>query len=265
VSYDLRKSLQAKDYNSKTGVMSDFPKDDTHAWNVQLGGIFDISSTRQISFSLARKTRFATMKDRYSYKLGTAIPNPYLTPENAINYDIAYNEKITGIGFYKVSAFFNNIHDVIMQVSNVQGSSSQMQNLGKANYYGAEAEFEAQLISFMNAGANYTYLKRKNISNPNMKFLDTPESKVIMYVKVSLLSELDVTGNMEYNSQRYSTSDGVYEAGDYAVFNLKTSVNLFKHFEMDAGVKNLFDRNYCLVEGYPEAGRTGYLNLRLHD
>jgi iron complex outermembrane receptor protein len=265
ISYDLRKSLQAKDDNSKTGVMSDFPKDDTHAWNIQFGGIYDLSSTRQISFSLARKTRFATMKDRYSYKLGTAIPNPYLIPENAINYDVAYNEKVNGIGSYKVSAFFNDIHNVIMQVSNVQGTFSQMQNLGKANYYGAETEIEAQPASFIKTGANYTYLKRKNISNSDVKFLDTPENKVDVYVSINPISTLEILGDMEYNSQRYSTSDGIYKAGDYAVFNLKVSVNLFKHFDLDAGIENLFDRNYCLMEGYPEAGKTGYMNIRLRN
>ena len=265
ISYDLRKSLQAQDYNSKTGLMSDLPVRDTHAWNVQLGGIYDLSGTRQVSFSIARKTRLATMKDRYSYKLGVAVPNPYLIPETAINYDFAYNEKINGIGFYKVSVFFNYINDVIMQVSNVQGSFFQMQNIGRANYYGAEAEIEVQPISSVNTGANYTYLKRKNISDPDVRFLDTPEHKVIAYINVSPLSRLDFAGSMEFNSQCYSTSDGIYKAGDYTVFNFKTSVNLFEHVEVDVGIQNLFDRCYYLVEGYPEAGRTGYLNLRLHD
>ena len=29
-----------------------------------------------------------------------------------------------------------------------------------------------------------------------------------------------------------------------------------------AGIKNLFDRNYYYTAGYPEAGRNWYLNLR---
>ena len=109
ISYDLREGLQAQDYNSKTMVISNFHMDDTHAINAQIGGIFDLSATRQISFSIARKTRFATMKDRYSYKLGTAIPNPGLIPENAINYDFAYREMVGTIGSYKVSTFYNDL------------------------------------------------------------------------------------------------------------------------------------------------------------
>jgi iron complex outermembrane receptor protein len=32
--------------------------------------------------------------------------------------------------------------------------------------------------------------------------------------------------------------------------------------ELHAGIRNALDRNYFVVEGYPEAGRTMFLNLR---
>jgi len=265
ISYDLRRSLQAQDYNSKTKVMSDFPKDDAHAWNAQLGGIYDFSSNRQFSFSIARKTRFATMKDRYSYKLGTAIPNPFLIPERAVNYDVAYSEIISPIGSYKVGLFFNDIDDAILQVSNASGVLSQMHNFGKAHYYGIELELDAQPFSFLRTGANYTYLKRKNISNPNVQFLDTPEHSTRVYAILVPFSLLSVTGSMEYNSERNSTSDGKYQAGAFSLFDLTATMHFIQHIDLDAGIRNIFDRNYYLVEGYPEAGRAGYLTLRLHD
>jgi iron complex outermembrane receptor protein len=265
ISYDLRKELQAQDYNSKTGVISDFPMDDTYALNAQLGGIFDLSATRQISFSIARKTRFATMKDRYSYKLGTAIPNPELIPEHAINYDVAYQEIIGTIGSYKVSTFYNDLQDVIQQVSNVQGNLSQMQNLGKARYYGGEVEIEAHPVAMLSASVNYTLLKRENISDPGVKFLDTPDHKIVVSTNVYPVSLLDVTASMEYNSKRYSTSDGIYTAGSFAVYNIKTSLNLFKQFVVDAGIQNIFDENYSLTEGYPEPGRTYYATLHIRN
>ena len=265
VSCDLREGLQAQDYNSKTAVMSDLPTDDTHALNAQLGGIFNLSATRQISFSIARKTRFATMKDRYSYKLGTAIPNPGLTPEHATNYDVAYREMVGTIGSCKVSAFYNDLQDVIQQVSNVQGNLSQMQNLGKARYYGSEVEIETHPVAALRADANYTLLKRENISNAGVKFLDTPNHKIVLCASVYPISLVDVTASMEYNSERYSTSDGFYTAAPFAVYNVKTSLNLFRQFVVDAGIQNLFDRNYSLTEGYPEPGRTYYATLHIRN
>ncbi|MBA4312361.1 MAG: TonB-dependent receptor [Chlorobiaceae bacterium] len=262
VSYDLRKSLEAQDYNSKTNTLSDFPKDDAHALNIQIGGIYSISSVSKVTFGIARKTRFATMKDRYSYKQGSAIPNPYLLPEYAVNYDISYHEMIDARGFFKVSAFYNDIRNVIMQITNIQGTLSQMLNFGKARYFGAEAEFELNPIPFMNTGMNYTFLKRDNISDPGIKFLDTPEHKIFFYTTILPISTIDVTLGVEYNSPRYSTSDGLYNAPAYTIFDVKSSLTLFDHVLINFGVTNIFDRNYCIMEGYPEAGRTGYLNVR---
>jgi iron complex outermembrane receptor protein len=262
ISYDLRKSLQAQDYNSKTNTLSDFPKDDAHALNIQIGGIYNISSFRKITVSVARKTRFATMKDRYSYKQGSAIPNPSLRPEYAVNYDISYHEIIGADGFFKASAFYNDIRHVIMQVTNVQGNLSQMLNFGKARYFGAEAEFEIHPIHYMITGMNYTFLKRDNISNPGVNFLDTPEHKIFYYASIFPVSTIEITLDAEYNSMRYSTSDGLYTAQGYTIFDVKSSMTLFDHVLINCGVKNVFDRNYCIMEGYPEAGRTYYLNVR---
>lgn len=265
LSYDFRKELEAQNYDSKSKTISDFQLDNTHALNAQLGGYFNLSEERQLSFSIARKTRFATMKDRYSYKLGTALPNPSLIPEQAINYDLAYQEILSTIGKYKVSVFYNDLNNVIQQVSNVQGNLSQMQNLGKAHYYGSELELDTRILSIVSAGGNYTFLKRENISNPGVKFLDTPEHKIVLYLNVFPISAMEVVASTEYNSARYSTSDGTYPAGPFAVFNLGASLNLFRMFKLDAGIQNLFDRNYSLTEGYPEPGRTFYLTLHFQN
>jgi iron complex outermembrane recepter protein len=265
LSYDFRKELQAQTYDSKSETISDFQLANSHALNAQLGGIFNLSEERKLSFSIARKTRFATMKDRYSYKLGTALANPGLIPEQAVNFDLAYQEILRTIGRYKVSVFYNDLNDVIQQVSNVQGNLSQMQNLGKAHYYGSEFEFDTHILSNVSAGGNYTFLKRKNISNPGVKFLDTPEHKIVLYLNVFPIPALEFAASTEYNSSRYSTSDGTYPAGPFAVFNLGALLNLFRMFKLDAGVQNLFDRNYSLAEGYPEPGRTFYLTLHIQN
>ncbi len=265
LSYDFRKELEAQSYNSTTKTISNFDLANTHALNAQLGGYYNLSDTRQLSFSIARKTRFATMKDRYSYKMGTALPNPSLTPEQAINYDLAYREMLSTIGQYRVSVFYNDLRDVIQSVSNVQGTLSQMQNFQKARYFGSEIEIDAHILSFLSAGGNYTFLKRENISNSSVKFLDTPEHKILLYLNVFPISDLEIIASTEYNSARNSTSDGLYQAGPFAVFNISASLNLLHMFKLDAGVQNLFDRNYELTEGYPEPGRTFYLTLHIHN
>ena len=265
VSYDIRKSLQAQDYDSKTKIVSDFLMSNSEAWNLQIGSIFTLYAGREISISVAKKTRFATMKDRYSYKLGTAIPNPGLKPEMAINYDLSYHEIIGKSATYKVNLFYNDVRDVIQQVSNVQGNLYQMQNLGKARYYGVETEVTVRPISAIDLGANYTLLKRENISNPSVRFLDTPVHKAAIYIGIIPIAPVDIRGSMEYDSKRFSTSDGIYVASAFTVFNINASISVHRNVVFYAGIENVLDRNYSIVDGYPEAGRTGYITLRFHN
>ncbi|MCU0821003.1 MAG: TonB-dependent receptor, partial [Spirochaetes bacterium] len=99
------------------------------AWNLQAGAILSLSAGRELALSVARKTRFSTMKDRYSYKLGTAVPNPGLTPEIAVNYDLSYKETGDERPGYSLSIFFSDLHDVIQQVTNAQGNLFQISYL----------------------------------------------------------------------------------------------------------------------------------------
>lgn len=72
-----------------------------------------------LTFSVDRMTRFATIKDRYSYKMGTAIPNPDLQPENTVNFALQYiDTRIRNVSL-DGSVFYNRIQDVIQNVSNV--------------------------------------------------------------------------------------------------------------------------------------------------
>ena len=48
----------------------------------------------------------------------------------------------------------------------------------------------------------------------------------------------------------------------FAVIGISGTAGFYRGIELQAGVNNLFDRNYAIVDGYPEAGRTAYVNLR---
>nr|WP_254086177.1 TonB-dependent receptor [Dawidia cretensis] len=95
VSFNTRKSDQAEDYNATTQAISDFPSNDNTAVNAQIGISWSINPRHTLFGAVARKTRFATIKDRYSYRMGQALPNPDLTAEVAVNYDLRYTGKLT--------------------------------------------------------------------------------------------------------------------------------------------------------------------------
>jgi iron complex outermembrane receptor protein len=265
VSYDFRDNIQADNYDAQTDSIFPFPANRDAALNAQIGLDYNISEIHNIRISLARKTRFGTMKDRYSYRLGRSLPNPTLKSESALHADISYSLTKTNLIQLEASLFYSLLNDVIQEVYGVDPDNSavyQLQNTGKAVFYGLETD--AAIIpdtSFM-AGLSYTYLKRKNLSRPELIFTNVPEHKVFGYLKYEKPTKFYILFNSGFNSERPSTSDGLYVAEAFFISNIKVSIKVWKIFVLEAGINNLFDVSYCYYEGYPEEGRNFEFTIR---
>jgi iron complex outermembrane receptor protein len=266
-SFANRVSIEAQNYNSNTGAITDFPHNNNNAWDLQGGLEYKVGTDGVLSFSVARKTRFATIKDRYSYSLGAGIPNPYLTPEYSVNYDLGYKSTLTRWLTLESALFYSHIEHTILSVNNVEYDSStrvwesQVQNVGRSEYVGGELGLEAPLSPSVKLGANYTYIKRNDLSNPSILFTDVPRSKLFGYAQYSYRDLFYIQVNGEYDSKRNSTSYGAV-ADAFSLFNAVASYHVWKYFSLEGGVNNILDRNYSLVEGYPEPGRNYFVNLR---
>ena len=264
-SYNNRASIKAQNYNSTTKVITDYPTNDNNAVNVQGGLVYKLDAQNALNLSVARKTRFATTKDRYSYRLGTAIPNPDLQAEYSVNYELGYTGIFNSLRV-QAAAFYSKINNTILSVSNVYLDpvrnvwQSQLQNVGQSEYLGAEAGAEYMILTSLKAGLNYTYVKRNNLTNAALHFTDVPEHKVFGFLQYQLRNRFTIQANTEYNSDRYSTTYGV-KSGSFMLLNTSATVNVWRYFSVEAGINNIADRNYTLVEGYPEAGRNYFVNL----
>ncbi|MDQ6477934.1 TonB-dependent receptor [Dyadobacter sp. LHD-138] len=260
ISFNARKADKAEEYNATSKEITNFANSKNNAVNAQIGLFWDITANHALRGSVARKTRFATIKDRYSYRMGQAIPNPDLSAEVAVNYDLSYSGKIADKLSLQASIFKSDINDIIQQVDNVQPGKFQLQNAGKAKFYGAEAGADYQVISGLKIGSNYSFIKRKNKTNPTILFTNVPEHKIFGYADFSFLKRANIVASVEHNSGRNSTSYGT-RAKAYTLVNAKASVKLYKFISAEAGLNNIFDVNYTLVEGFPEAGRNFFVNL----
>lgn len=260
ISYNVRSSTEAQDYNPDEGVLIDFPANTNNAVNAQLGVYWDFHSNHSLQGSVSRKTRFATIKDRYSYRMGRAIPNPDLAAEFSVNYDLTYSGKLLEKLAVYASLYRSGIRDIIQQVDNVQPGLFQLQNSGNAVFYGLETSLNYLITKELNIGGNYSFIQRENKTNPDLLFVHVPDHKVFTYVDYNLKDKLSLLVSTEYNSKRFSTSYGT-TAGAYVLANTKASYRFYDNFRIEGGINNLFDKHYSLVEGFPEAGRNFFVNL----
>jgi iron complex outermembrane receptor protein len=205
------------------------------------------------------------MKDRYSLSLGKSIANPDLKAENAMNYTLDYSgqffEKKLKID---AGVFYSHLKDAILAVYGVDATNAQiyqLQNTGKAEFYGFDASASYAIIKPLIFEAKYAYVKRNNLTSPAVKFTSVPENTLQSALTYWFKNKSYLNLNVESYSDRYSTSAGVKVDG-FTLLNFKGSYYVYKNLvSVEAGMNNIFDKNYQVSEGYPQMGRNWFASL----
>ena len=235
------------------------------AFNGQLAAIFQWSSDVQFYGGISRKTRFPTIKDRYSHRLGTAIPNPALKQEESNNIEIGM-KGTAGPIHYQAAVFNSKLQDAIQAVTIAPTACSsppctQNQNIGNARNRGVELSGSYAINADLTLQANYTYLDRKNISQPTVYLTDTPREKLFVSLDYAFASHWNAIVSSDTESKRYTTSDAKRIAGGFTRVDAIVRGSVSEWFDLSFGIRNAFDRLYAYQEGFPEPGRTFFCEI----
>jgi len=250
-----------------------WPTGKTDATNGLAEVMYDLSPSSQVYASLAYKTRFPTIKDRYSARFGSAQPNPDLQPERAQHMEVGYRGVPWSGGNFEVALFQSNIRNLIQNAvlplseaqcgDNNDELCNQAQNIGKARHRGLEISLQQEITRQWSAGLAYTYLDRKNRSDPSVRLTDTPRHRLFAHVSWKPDAQWEVLGTLEAESGRYvsySSSEPYTRLAGFGILGLKGIWTPRKDISLEAGVRNLTDRNYELADGYPMPGRVWFAN-----
>ena len=265
VSYDTIETLDAQNLTA-SGTLEDFPMESTSGVNPQIGFFYLPTEKSTINASVSQKTRLPSIKDRYSYKLGTALPNPDLDPEQSINYEVGYENRHLKNFRWKGTLFFNDVSDYIQQVTvpdpdDASKTKYQNQNIGEVDLSGVELEVAGYLTNALEIGCNYTFTQAENHTD-DTELINIPEHKLVPYLKYTFMERLSTLIDAEIYSDRFSSSNGKREADGFMTANIKFGYDFGNGLLAETGLKNLLDEDYELEEGYPEPGRTVFANLR---
>lgn len=194
---------------------------------------------------------------------GFAIPNPDLQEERSSNWEAGFSQFLGLRTYFETSLFRSNVSNSTQQFF-LQPNLFQLRNVGEARYLGGELGLRGSLTSNLQWNANYTYLSRRNTSNPQLIFVDTPRHQTYASATWLAHSRLSLLADFRYEGGRYYQNQAgrFGRATNFATVGLGATAQIYRGVDLQVGLNNLFDRNYLLQDGYPEAGRAAYVNLR---
>ncbi|HMN37726.1 MAG TPA: TonB-dependent receptor [Hyphomicrobium sp.] len=268
ISYDWRNLQKAEDYANNAYVHYELK--DSDAFNWQNAVVYRYTDTETLHASVSDRTRFPTIFERFSSRFGGSTSNPGLRPEEATNYEIGWSTAFAPRSLFATAAFYSDVQDIIQPVPIRAPDGTfinQSQNVGSGHYYGAEASIDYAISPQMLVGGNITWVHRdvSNPNNPSFELTGLPEIKGIAYMTYRFTDAWSVTPSVEFASERWTvTADGslYYKTGAFGLLNFQTEYEFTENTSLMLTARNILDENYILTDGYPEAGRTFYVNMR---
>jgi iron complex outermembrane receptor protein len=278
-SYDWRDLRRAEDYTS--GAFVRYPLRNGDAWNAQGQLLWTPDAETNLHLAVSSRARFPTIFERFSTRFGGATSNANLDAERATQFELGGARQLGPLKI-EASGWYAKIDDAIVAFPFLyttctpagvctNNAVSQSRNVGSGDYYGAEVSASAQITETLRAGANYGWVHRK-LDDPTLSKIaafhitGVPEHSGFVWAEWSPIAALRIMPSLDVASKRWTVNTAgtrYYQIGSYALANLRVDFDVTDWATLGVGGRNLFDQNYTTVDGYPEAGRTLFVSLRL--
>lgn len=259
-AYTVQDGRQAE--NNVNGVLLPFAVDKAHANNYQLTASWALAGNTRVLAGVSRKTRFPTIKDRFSFRLGSAVPNPALGPERATHYEIAVEQRYERAGA-RAAIFQADVDDAIENVT-IDASLCtapnptcfQQRNIGEQRNRGIELSGDWQPVDALRLDAQMSFIDRDNQSSPQIRLTDTPRRKYRLAAQWKPGASWTLKADAQHESRRFSSTDGLRVADSFTLVNAFVRFEPLQRLGLEVGARNLTDELYAYQEGFFEAGRT---------
>ena len=204
--------------------------------------------------------------------------NPDLDPEKSSTYE-------AGIDFFydflnsSFTYFYTDFEDKI-ESTTLPGYTRSWDNISDAAISGFEGDFSFDIGTFLNLDfeikpyANFVYLTEFEDDETDKDLLYTSKLNASYGITVSDLKGLSANLNFAYTGHQkimdFESGNWpapVIEKGGFTVASLTVSKKIldfekFGNVTLKGEIKNLLDREYEYVQGYPMPGRSFFIGLR---
>jgi iron complex outermembrane receptor protein len=218
--------------------------------------------------TVARRTRFPSLRDRFSRGTGSRIPNPHLRPESAWHVALEGTWRATRWLKMETSVYSAEVEDLITFVTLVEGEDrgkEQLQNIEGARITGADVGVELQPWSWLRLDAAYSFVRarRTDGEDPRLEYRPTHRATTMLTVAPLRWLELStvarVTGAQGY---RNPASEAWEELPPRVRWDGRLAVRPLPDLTFWLRADNLLDADHQSTYGFPEPGRRVWVGLR---
>ena len=124
-----------------------------------------------ITASAAHRTRFPTLKERFSSAFGDLEPNPSLAPERATNLSVDATYRQGRALRVDVGVFDSEVRDLVIRAP-LSSQVEQWQNAGRGRFYGVEGLVRARPLQWLELWGGWTWMKARRLD------LEPPEDAI---------------------------------------------------------------------------------------
>ena len=207
-----------------------------------------------IRASIGQAFRAPTLNELFWSFDGFEQGNPNLKPETATEYEAGIEQPFGKGNSIKFTYFERKIDNLIQWLPDSNFIYSPI-NIGKAKITGSETEVKLVPFEQLTWAINYTYTKAVD-ENTGLYVYNVPAEQLKSYLNLTLPTKTNVYLEGRY-LKNYSQPVLPNPTQHYTVVDAKIlqPVKLGEKMKCDVffGVKNMFNRQYQVLAGYPAA------------
>lgn len=260
VSWNLKSNTGAEEYFTIEDSIARMESGSDKSMNYRLGAFVIPSMYHKIWLTFSANSRFSTLKERYSYRLGRSLANPDLGAERANHLIFGYSFN-NSLLFLSTEIFHINSKNKIAY-TNVDPNIIQYQNIENSLTNGADFQLGISLEEGHKFRLNYSYLNIENPDDPEFRFIDIPNHNMRISSEIKIKEKVQFNLQYSYISERFSYTDGSFSTDGYGLFDAGVNVELKSSLSLQFSVNNIFDKEYYYSEGYPAEGINARLGIR---
>ena len=222
-------------------------------WNLEYG--LELADSTRLTAGLGTAYRAPDGTDRFGFG-----GNPDLRPEHARNVEVGLHRDF-GRSKLTISAFHNDIDDLVEFVFDPVTFDGGNINVGRARIRGLDASFQF-------TADDWHWRLGAIVQNPENR-LDGSElpRRARRSVTASVVRSFDWSEfglDLLATESRRDTSFGDTRNAGYVLANLTSHFRLSQQLSLRARIENMLDTDYQTAAGYNSPGRSLYVTLEYH-